>query len=126
MFAYIDKTDKYGITHRNYFLTQGDSCTLTANDDGRNIISKVLFKLNTIGESEYDLIEFFRKEYRLSDDGEWCLFLTSDDTNAIEITGDNDPYVYEIEVYFIDGSVETVEQANFTIWKQGKKEGEDA
>ena len=125
MFAYIDKTDKYGITHRNYFLTQGDSFTLTASDDGRGLIQDVVFKLGRIGENEYDIDEFYHHHYRLDEDGTWYLFVETEDTVGFEVTGDNDPYIYEIEVHYVDGSIETVSQANFTVWKQMKKEGED-
>lgn len=120
MFAYIDKTDKYGITHRNYFLTQGDSFRLTANDDNRGIIKSVTFKLGTVGENENDINEFFRKNYELADDGVWYLFIESDETMVWDITAEGSPYIYEIEVEFLDGGVETVRQANFTIWKQMK------
>ena len=125
MFAYIDKTDKYGITHRNYFLTQGDSFTLTASDEGKGLIKDIVFKLGRIGDNEYDIDEFYRHHYTLADDGVWYLFVETEDTVGFEVTGDNEPYIYEIEVKYIDDAIETVSQANFTVWKQMNKEGED-
>lgn len=124
MFAYKDRKDKkLDITYRDYYLTQGDSFTLTATPNGTSdrIIDKIVFKMNTVGEDENDLTTFFEQNYELVE-GVYYMICTPTDTAQWQITGDNDPYVYEIEIHFIDGGIETVEQANFTVWRQGQEE----
>lgn len=122
MFYHTDKEDKKsGKTHRNYFLTQGDSFTLTAKINSPSedvLISKIIFKLaNKISECEMN--SFFEKEYSVYEDV-WTCFITGEETNLLTPTcaNNNQPYIYEIEAHYVDGGVDTLEQANFTILPQ--------
>lgn len=126
MLAYIDKLDrKLNITHRNYFLTQGDSFVLSAKLelDDLQFINKIVFK---IGKqiSECQIEQFYEQDYELLDN-EYLCTVSSDITTNWQPTdcpeNNGEPYVYEIEVYYIDGGVETVEQAQFTIYPQNVK-----
>lgn len=116
MFAYKDKTDKYGITHRNYFLTQGDTFTLVGNvpDDQVDAVKGVKFQ---IGANE---VVMYSQRYTKVDNKYYCVVPT-EETTKWEITGDNEPYDYEIVVTLADGNEKTVMKANFTIWEQMKE-----
>lgn len=126
MFAYIDKIDKkLNITHRNYFLTQGDSFTLTANvnDDAKTFISKFVFKIGKkVGECKIE--QFYEQDYVLVD-GEWLCIVRGETTSQWLPTScpenADEPYIYEIEVIYVDGEPETLEQSEFTIEPQNKK-----
>ena len=115
MFAFKDKTDKYGITHRNYFLTQGDSFSIVATPvvDYAELISTIKFKL-AVGVDE-----FFSQEFEKQLDGKWVLLVDSENTAKWEVS--EEPYTYEIEVYFNDGNSKTIAQADLTVWKQIKE-----
>lgn len=120
MFGYIDKEDtKYNRTHRNYYLTQGDSFTLTATPTNIDIslISKIKFKIGTISNKK--LNEMYTQDYELGDNNKFYLLVTSETTSRWNVTDpDKEPYVYEIEVNYVGGNVETVEQSKFTILPQ--------
>ena len=112
MFAYIDKTDKYGITHRNYFLTQGDSFSIVATpvEEYADSIATIKFRLGV------GLETFFTQDFAKQEDGKWVLLVDSENTAKWEVS--EEPYTYEVEVYFIDGNSKTVSQADLTVWKQ--------
>lgn len=118
MFAYIDKTDKYGIVHRNYFLTQGDTFTLIGNPpvDAVEAIKGVRFK---IGPNETTM---YSQKYTKADDGKYYCPVPSEETAKWEVTGDNEPYDYEITVTLADGNEKTVMKADFSVWEQMKEE----
>lgn len=120
MFAYIDKLDKkLNITHRNYFLTQGDSFTLTATPEfdasETNVIDHILFKLG-FPVSDCEISPVFEKRYTLVD-GEYIMKCTSEETSEWKLTCEQNetPYIYEIEVHYVDGDIETIEKAEFTV-----------
>lgn len=125
MFAYIDKIDKkLNITHRNYFLTQGDTFTLTASaDGGEGVLDKLVFK---IGKkiTECNIEQFYEQDYVLVD-GEWLCIVSGTTTSEWLPTNcpenADEPYIYEIEAHYVDGEPETLEQAEFTIEPQNKK-----
>ena len=115
MFAYKDKTDKYGITHRNYFLTQGDTFSIvgTPAENYADSVATIKFKL-AVG-----LEEFFSQDFAKQEDGRWLLTVDSVETTKWEVS--EEPYTYEIEVYFIDDNSKTVAQADLTVWEQIKE-----
>lgn len=120
MFAYIDKLDKkLNISHRNYFLTQGDSFTLTAKPEFDNadnsVIGRIVFKLG-FPISDCEIQPLFEKDYILSD-GEYIMKCTSEETSEWKLTCEQNetPYIYEIEVHYADGDIETIEKAEFTV-----------
>ena len=116
MFAYIDKTDKYGIVHRNYFLTQGDTFTLIGNvpEDQQDVVKSVKFQ---IGPNETVM---YSQKYTKADGKYYCV-VPSEETAKWEVTGDNEPYNYEIVVTLADGNEKTVMDADFSIWEQMKE-----
>ena len=120
MFGHIDKADKTlkNVTHRNYYLTQGDSFTLTASpvNGDASLISKIVFKIGTVND-DGSLSEMFSQDYVLLNDGVYYLAITSETTQDWQIT-EGEPYTYEIEVHYTDGGVNTVEQSDFTVWSQ--------
>ena len=120
MFGHIDKADKTlkNVTHRNYYLTQGDSFTLTANpvNGDTSLISKIVFKIGTV-KDDGSLSEMFSQDYVLLNDGVYYLAVSSETTHDWQIT-EGEPYTYEIEVHYTDGGVNTVEQSDFTVWSQ--------
>lgn len=124
MFAYIDKFDrKLNTNHRNYFLRQGDSFTLTATPQenqeiaGR-IIEKFVFKIGT-QISECSIKEFYSKDYQLVD-GLWVVNISSLTTSQWKPTcvNNDEPYIYEIELVYTDGDTDTIEHAEFTVLPQ--------
>ena len=117
MFAYIDKTDKYGITHRNYFLTQGDTFTLVGNvpEEQQEVVRGVKFQ---IGANETVM---YSQRYTKAEDLKYYCVVPTSETSKWEVTGDNEPYDYEIIVTLADGNEKTVMKANFTIWEQMKE-----
>ena len=120
MFGHIDKADKTlkNVIHRNYYLTQGDSFTLTAkpvNGDS-SLISKIVFKIGTIND-DGSLSEMYSQDYVVLNDGIYYLSVSSEATHDWPIT-EGEPYTYEIEVHYTDGGVNTVEQSDFTVWSQ--------
>lgn len=129
MFGYTDKLDrKTNKTHRNYFLTQGDSFTLSAGIDAENmdLVQKIVFKIGK-QVSECQIDQFYEQDYGLVD-GVYLCMVESETTNTWSPTDcpDNagEPYVYEIEVHYLDGGIETIEQAQFTIYPQNVKKSE--
>lgn len=128
MFSYIDKVDKkLNRTHRNYFITQGDTFTLTANPQfevvgEQSAIAKFLFKLG-FPHSECNIESLFEKDYYFDEDsGLYILKVLSSETELWVATCEREetPYIYEIEVHYTDGNVETLEKAEFTVESQIK------
>lgn len=127
MFAYIDKLDrKLNTTHRNYFLRQGDSFTLTATPkENEQIVGKVIdkfvFKIGT-QISECSIQEFYSKDYQLVD-GIWVVNISSLTTADWKPTcaNNDEPYIYEIELVYTDGDTDTIEHAEFTVLPQIEK-----
>lgn len=128
MFRWVDKVDrKSGVTHRNYFLTQGDSFGLVAKlvqgaEGDSAVVNGVRFKLG-LASGECNIQYIFGQDYELVD-GEWLCAVTSEETAKWKASCENDdePYVYEIEVRYSDGGVDTIEQSEFTIEPQIKGE----
>lgn len=120
MFGYIDTVDKKTqVKHRNYYLTQGDSFTLTATPKNGDVdlISKVVFKIGTQNE-DTTLNEIYSQDYVLVE-GAYYLNISTQTTAEWKITElVGEPYIYEIEVHYVDGGINTVEQSEFTIESQ--------
>lgn len=121
MFGYIDKPDKKlkNVIHRNYYLTQGDSFSLiaTPTDGDVALISKLVFKIGTMNE-DGTLNEIFAKDYGYTESS-YILNIESYDTSNWEITEViGEPYIYEIEVHYVDGGINTIMQAEFTVEAQ--------
>lgn len=86
------------------------------NEDDLKLIEKVLFKLA-------DANSIMVYEQKFSFDTTNNIFVcdvASEVTQNWEVTED-EPYIYEIEIHFVDGGVETARRANFTIWEQNKE-----
>lgn len=129
MLGYIDKLDKkLNITHRNYFLTQGDSFTLSASVGSENLdlIDKIVFKMGS-QISDCEIRQFYEQDYFLVN-GEYLCFVPSSITTNWSPTdcptNNGEPYIYEIEVHYLDGGIETIEQAQFTVYPQNVKKME--
>ena len=78
-----------------------------------------LGKVNT--NNENDIIEIHSQNYIRDEDSRFHCVLQSETTSLWDVTGDNEPYIYEISAILADGNEKTVMQANFTIWKQIKE-----
>lgn len=108
------KTNKYGDTQINFYLTQGDTANFVATpmSDGAlidlSLISKCVFKL-----SDDSYKQVFAKDFTKTEDG-FSVRLESEDTATIPVGS----YIYEIEYTFVDGSVNTPNQSNFEILDQ--------
>ncbi len=117
MVYYKEVTDKSGKMVKNYFLTQGDTfqSQLTIKDKGGNVIdpeliSQVLFKLSDLN---YQLE--YKQSYTFDEDlNQWTLTISSNDTHAWEIT----KHIYEFEITYTSGIVNTPVQAYFTVSDQ--------
>jgi hypothetical protein len=110
MFKAVKEQDSYKNSQTRYYLTKGDSCTITATPykngaSVANSVSKCMFKL---GNSAYKL----EKEVEMTKSGEsFVLNLTS----AISATLTVGQYNYEIEYTMADGSVQTPHAWKFDI-----------
>lgn len=80
------------------------------------------FKLG-LAVSDCDIQYVFGKDYVFVD-GEWMCAVTSEETAKWKASCENgdEPYVYEIEVRYVDGGVDTIEQSEFTVEPQIKGE----
>lgn len=106
---------KYGGKQIKFYLTQGDTANFKAvpkMSDGSlvdlTLIEKCLFKL-----SNDSYKEVFVKEFSPTEEG-FGVRLESNETAGIAV-GD---YIYEVEYTFNDGTVNTPNQASFTILDQ--------
>lgn len=124
MLRYIEKENKkLGFKYKNYYLPQGDSFSLTATEkggeEGVDLISRIVFKLG-LNETECKINPIFEQDYRKDTEGVWTLIVRGKDTAEWKPTCacDDEPYVYEIEAYFIDGEPVTLTSGAFTIEPQ--------
>lgn len=121
MLYYKIVEDKSGKQVKNYYLTQGDTFVnqLSITDkDGQEVehslISKVKFKLAT---TEY--ISEFEQEYEYDEEIlKWTLNISSEDTKKWEIN----THIYEYEITYINGIIDTPVQARFTVLNQIQEE----
>lgn len=110
MFKSTKEQDGYKNTQTHYYLTKGDSCTITATPykNGASVASSVSRCAFKLGNSAYEL----KKEIEMTKSGEsFVLNLTS----AISATLDVGQYNYEIEYTMTDGSVQTPHAWKFDI-----------
>ena len=97
-----------------YSLVQGDSFRLGVNTNtSEQVVSKILFN---IMDSQYNILESV--EYQLLEDNLWVVYYMPEITNKLEVRSD---YLTEIEVTYIDGGVDTIEQAKLKVTEQGKE-----
>ena len=114
MFKSVIEIDKYGNEQKHYYLTQGDSCTITAtpykNDEKVDVaeVSGCTFKLATL-----DYKREFKKELSLSGD-HFVLKLTHEDTKDWAVG----QHYYEIEYLMQDNDVQTPHSWKFDILNQ--------
>ena len=114
MFKAEKETDKFGNVQTHYYLTQGDSCTITSTPykNGEMVdvseITGCKFKLATL---EYK--KEFEKELSLSGD-HFVLKLTHEDTKNLLVN----QHLYEIEYTMTDGDVQTPHSWKFDILNQ--------
>ena len=121
MFGYIDKQDKKlkNVIHRNYYLTQGDSFSLiaTPTDGDIALISKIVFSIGTQND-DGTLNEIYSQDYANGEPA-FILDVSSETTSEWEISEIvGSPYIYEIEVHYVDGGTNTIMQAEFTVESQ--------
>lgn len=118
MFKWEKETDKYNGKQLRYYLTQGDSCgirfrpidTETKEAVEHTLIRQILFKLYKNDGSRECV---FHKAFAYEDNETWLFDMLSEE-NVFPV----DRYKYEIEVTFIDGSVNTPCQWYFEITEQ--------
>ena len=114
MFKSVKETDKYGNEQTHYYLTQGDSCTITSTPykDGEMVdvseVSECKFKLASL-----DYNKEFGKDLYLSGD-HFVLKLTHEDTKDWAVG----QHIYEIEYLMKDDDVQTPHSWKFDIVNQ--------
>lgn len=117
MFKSVKEQDSYGNKQNHYYLTKGDSCTITATPQRggvsvANEVSKCVFKLAT---SNYQMLTtpsvFPINMERPKDSDSFVLNLTSAITAQIPAG----KYIYEIEYTMNDDSVQTPHSWTFEI-----------
>ena len=114
MFKSVVELDKFENEQKHYYLTQGDSCTITATPyrDGEKVdvseVAKCVFKLATL-----DYKREFTKELSLSGD-HFVLKLRHDDTKDWSVG----QHYYEIEYTMTDDDVQTPHSWKFDILNQ--------
>lgn len=116
MIKVIEKQTICGDIIKTYQLTQGDSFRFRAsckNLNDNSLIDKITFKVS-LG----DYNQIFSKEYELQNNGSFILFVESSDTKTWQSSSD---YKTEIEVTYIDGSVDTIEKANMEVQPEIKE-----
>ena len=113
MFKAVKEADDYGNKQTHYYLTQGDSCTITAtpykNGVVANDVKSCTFKLAT---SDYKLVK--RIVVTTPSSGSYAIKLSSTDTSGLNAGS----YIYEIEYTMNDDSVQTPHSWKFDILKQ--------
>lgn len=113
MFKSVKEQDSYKNIQTHYYLTKGDSCTITATPYKNGVsvassVSKCMFKL---GNSAYKL----EKEIAMIKSGDsFVLNLTPEITSTLS----DGQYNYEIEYTMTDGSVQTPHAWKFDIIKE--------
>lgn len=114
MFKSVVEIDKFGNEQKHYYLTQGDSCTITSTPykNGELVeVSKVSgckFKFASL-----DYKREFEKELSLAND-HFVLKLTHEDTKDFGVG----QHLYEIEYTMTDGDVQTPHSWKFDILNQ--------
>lgn len=119
MIKVIEKKTICGDILKSYQLTQGDSFRFRAyqqKTSSDSLIDKITFKV-----SREDYTKVFEKDYELQDDGSYILFVESSDTESWVAAKD---YKTEIEVTYIDGSVDTVEKSSLEVEPQIKDDSQ--
>lgn len=110
-------TDKYGISHKDFYLTQGDTATIksTPTQNGVpidfDLIDKCLFKI-----SDEDYKELLNKQFT-REENDYSVTLESEDTYELPV----EPLIYEVEYTFVDGTVNTPNNGKFEILDQIRK-----
>ena len=115
MFKSVKEQDSYGNKQNHYYLTKGDSCTITATPQRggvsvANEVSKCVFKLATSNYQMLTTPNVFPIEM-VKSDSSFVLGLTSTITSQIPAG----KYIYEIEYTMSDGSVQTPHSWTFEI-----------
>ena len=111
MFKSVKEQDSYKNTQTHYYLTQGDSCTITATPYKNGELTPVdgcKFKLAT---SDYKSV--FEKDMVSGENNSWILTLSSDESALLNAGS----YIYEIE-YSIGNDYYTPHSWKFDIIKQ--------
>ena len=113
MFKSVKEQDSFKNTQTHYYLTQGDSCTITATPYKNGTIeigvTKCVFKLATPDYKLVKKIEITKQETN----GAFVIYLSSIDTASLNAGS----YIYEIE-YTIGDEVQTPNSWKFDIVKQ--------
>lgn len=114
MFKSVKEVDEYGNKQTHYYLTKGDSCTITSTPQRggvsiANEVSACKFKLAT---SNYKMLTTPQFPITMTKSGDsFVLNLTSAITSQIPVGS----YVYEIEYTLTDNSVQTPHSWTFDI-----------
>ena len=114
MIKIIESNKLFG-TKKHYELIQGDSFTFRAREihvPQDKLVSKAIFRL-----SDKDFCKEFEKEFVKNEQNDWLLFVTATETEQFT-TGN---HLSEIEVVFIDGGKDTIEQCDFIVKNQIKE-----
>lgn len=116
MFKSVKEQDSFKNTQTHYYLTQGDSCTITStpykNGEIEANVSKCVFKLAT---SDYKAVKTI--DMTKGTNGSYVLNLRSTDTAELNAGS----YIYEIEYTIGTGEnaeVQTPHSWKFDIVKQ--------
>ena len=117
MVYYKITTDKSGKPVKNYYMTQGDTFQnqLTVSDKNGaeitpDLISEVRFKL-----SDMDYKEEFTKLYEYDEAlHKWAIQIDAEETAKWTI----DTHIYEYQITYTSGVVNTPIQAKFTVQNQ--------
>lgn len=113
MFKSVKEQDSFKNTQTHYYLTQGDSCTITAtpykNGVVENGVTQCAFRLATSDYKQVKEIIITEK----STNGSFVINLSSSDTALLNAG----TYIYEIE-YTIGNEVQTPHSWKFDILKQ--------
>ena len=118
MFKAVKEVDSYGNKQTHYYLTRGDSCTITATPQKggvsvANEVASCVFKLATGNYQMLTTPSVFPIEMTKSGDT-FVLNLTSTVSKQIPAG----KYVYEIEYTMSDNSVQTPHSWTFDIVKE--------
>ena len=112
MFKAVKEADDYGNKQTHYYLTQGDSCTITATPYRNGVIDDTVtscsFKLAT---SDYKQVKEI--VVTTANSGSFTINLSSDDTAKLNAGS----YIYEIE-YKVGNETQTPHSWKFDILKQ--------
>ena len=97
-----------------YSLVQGDSFRLGVNTNtSEQVVDKIVFN---VMDSQYNILKSV--PYQQLEDDLWVVWYTTEITSEFEVRSD---YLTEIEVTYVDGGVDTIEQAKLKVTEQGKE-----